>query len=155
MQIDSPPSTLHHSFFISWSKKFPSWVFLAAKPPASHADFFPKIYTASHSVGEEKRSTAISSMLPKGWVWPGAIHHHLCIQVFSFFSSHDCSCLCRGHCDKNQMHLNLSILSIAVWWEKQPCQLAALFRKENYPRLPKGFREWGLACDSSSVVFNC
>lgn len=155
MQIDSPPSTLHHSFFISWSKKFPSWVFLAAKPPASHADFFPKIYTASHSVGKKNAALPFPACSPKAECGREQFIITCAFKFLVFFSSHDCSCLCRGHCDKNQMHLNLSILSIAVWGEKQPCQLAALFRKENYPRLPKGFREWGLACDSSSVVFNC
>lgn len=42
MQMHSPPTDLHLTFIIPWLEKFPSWVFLAAKAPASHTDFFPK-----------------------------------------------------------------------------------------------------------------
>lgn len=44
---------------------------------------FLKIHSLSLH-GEEKCNTGISSMLPEGWLWPGAIHHHSCLWVFSF-----------------------------------------------------------------------
>lgn len=82
MQMHSPPTDLHLTFIIPRWRNFHrecSW-----QPKRQHPTriSFLKIHSLSLR-GEEKCNSTISSGLPKGWLRPGAIHHHPCIQVFS------------------------------------------------------------------------
>lgn len=47
-----------------------------------------------------------------------------------------------------------SLLEGSVCEEKQPCQIAILFRTENYLKLLEDFQEWGLMGNRGPIAFN-
>lgn len=145
-----PPADLHLSFITPRWRNFHrecSW-----QPNLQHPTLisFLKIHSLS-LCGEENATLPFPVCSPKADCGPEQFIITPALR-FSVFPSRNCSCLSCGHCDKNQMRLNLSILPVAVWGERQ---LETLFRTENYLKLLEDFQEWGLECNGSSVVVNC
>lgn len=131
-------------------------MFLAAKLPASHTDFFPKNTQPLTPWGKENATLAFPACSPKA---DYDLEQFIITRAFEFVVvPSELSCLSCGRCDKNQMCLDLnispSLLEGSVCVEKQPCQLAILLRTENYLKLLEDFQEWGLMCNRGLVASN-